>query len=92
MSLKLAHLGVRRETGKEQRLKPPYDEGIAIRIDPAPCAGVRGGTGEASAGACAGQPSSRESVLSLRVPTPFRERKERWTGATARAPGRPGVV
>ena len=40
-----------------------YDEGVAIRIGPAPCAGAREGIGEASAGACAGQPSSRESGL-----------------------------
>ena len=40
-----------------------YDEGVAIHIGPAPCAGAREGIGEASAGACAGQPSSRESGL-----------------------------
>src|ERR1700688_4130534 len=54
---------VRRETGKEERVKVPYDEGVAIHIGPAPCAGVREGTGEASAGVCAGQPSSRDSGL-----------------------------
>jgi hypothetical protein len=36
------------------------DEGVAIRIGPEPCAGVREGTGEASAGECTGQPLSRE--------------------------------
>ena len=54
---------VRRETGKEERVQVPYDEGLAIHIGPAPCAGVREDTGEASAGVCAGQPSSRESGL-----------------------------
>ena len=36
------------------------DEGVAIRIGPEPCAGIREGTGEASAGDCTGQPLSRE--------------------------------
>ena len=44
-------------------MQVPYDEGLAIHIGPAPCAGVREDTGEASAGVCAGQPSSRESGL-----------------------------
>jgi hypothetical protein len=54
---------VRRETGKEQRVQVPYDEGLAIRIGPAPCAVAREGIGEASARVCAGQPLSRESGL-----------------------------
>ena len=54
---------VRRETGKEQVVQVHYDEGVAIRIGPEPCAGNREGVGEASAGVCAGQPSSRESGL-----------------------------
>jgi hypothetical protein len=37
------------------------DEGLAIRIGPEPCAVVREGAGEASAGERAGQPLSRES-------------------------------
>jgi hypothetical protein len=41
----------------------PCDEGVAIRIGPAPCAVAREGIGEASAGVCAGQPLSRESGL-----------------------------
>ena len=36
-----------------------YDEGVAIRIGPEPCAGIREGVGEASAGERAGQPLSR---------------------------------
>jgi hypothetical protein len=43
-----------------------YDEGVANRIGPEPCAG----NGEASVGECIGQPWSRERHLS-RVPTPF---------------------
>jgi hypothetical protein len=54
---------VRRETGKEQVVEVHCDEGVANRIGPAPCAGAREGIGEASAGVCAGQPSSRESGL-----------------------------
>jgi hypothetical protein len=38
-----------------------YDEGVAIRIGPEPCAGVREGVGEASVGECIGQPLSRGS-------------------------------
>ena len=40
-------------------MKVHYDEGLANRIGPEPCAGAREGTGEASAGVCAGQPLSR---------------------------------
>ena len=36
------------------------DEGVAIHIGPEPCAGVREGVGEASAGERAGQPLSRD--------------------------------
>ena len=43
-------------------MKVHCDEGIAIRIDPNPCAGFREGVGEASVGECTGQPLSRESV------------------------------
>ena len=44
-------------------MRVPYDEGIANRIGPEPCAGAREGTGEASVGECIGQPSSRERCL-----------------------------
>ena len=40
-----------------------YDEGIANRIDPKPCAGIREDAGEASAGGRAGQPLSRDRKL-----------------------------
>ena len=37
-----------------------YDEGVANRIGPEPCAGACEGTGEASVGECIGQLRSRE--------------------------------
>ena len=40
-------------------MKVRHDEGIANRIGPEPCAGTREGVGEASAGECLGQSSSR---------------------------------
>ena len=40
-----------------------YDEGIANRIDPKPCAAIREDVGEASAGGRAGQPLSRDRKL-----------------------------
>lgn len=51
-----------------------YDEGLATRIGPEPCAGIREGVGEASAGERAGQPLSRDSLLSW-VPTALTFRK-----------------
>ena len=68
-----------------------YDEGLAIHIGPEPCATSREAGGEASVGDRMGQPLSRES-LQTRVPTPLSQRKATRTGASARAPGRPGVV
>ena len=41
-----------------------HDEGVATRIDPEPCAGAREDNGEASVGACTGQPLSRENWVS----------------------------
>ena len=40
-----------------------HDEGIAIHIGPEPCADLREGVGEASAGEHAGQPLSRERLI-----------------------------
>jgi hypothetical protein len=40
-----------------------HDEGVAIHIDPEPCADAREDIGEASAGACTGQPLSRENWI-----------------------------
>ena len=40
-----------------------YDEEAAIHIGPEPCAGIREGVGEASAGERIGQPLSRENKI-----------------------------
>ena len=40
-----------------------YDEGVANHIGPEPCAGIREGVGEASAGERIGQPLSRERPI-----------------------------
>jgi hypothetical protein len=60
------------------------DEGVASHIGPEPCAGIREGVGEASVGEHAGQPLSRERVLS-RVPTPSTVRKATRAGAQPQA-------
>jgi len=72
-------------------VKVPYDEGLANRIGPEPCAGAREGTGEASVGECIGQPLSRERGTS-RGPTLSHVWKATRMGATARALICPGVV
>jgi hypothetical protein len=69
----------------------PCDEGVAIRIGPESCAVAREGLGEALTGGRIGQPLSRESFL-FWVPTPCKWRKATRSGASSRAPGRPGVV
>jgi hypothetical protein len=69
----------------------PYDEGVAIRIGPESCAVAREDLGEALTGGRIGQPLSRESFL-FWVPTPCKWWKATHPGASARAPGRPGVV
>ena len=46
-------------------MQVPCDEGIANRIGPKPCAGIREDVGEASAGVRAGQPLSRDRKLFL---------------------------
>src|ERR1700744_2686314 len=53
----------RRETDERQRVQVPYDEGIAIRIDPESCAGGREAACEALTGARVGQPLSGERLL-----------------------------
>ena len=42
-----------------------HDEGVAIRIDPEPCAAVRKGDSEASVGECIGQPLSLAKIRIL---------------------------
>ena len=44
-----------------------YDEGVANRIGPEPCVGIREDDGEASVGEHIGQPLSRESMCSAGV-------------------------
>jgi len=68
-----------------------YDEGVASHIGPEPCAGIREDVCEASAGEHAGQPLSRERMMS-RAPTLSTERKATRTGARTRAPFWSGVV
>jgi len=67
------------------------NEGVAIRIGPEPCVGVREGAGEASAGERIGQPLSRESLI-----VPGADVVEITEGdaneGVMRAFGRPGVV
>ncbi len=77
-------------------VKVRHDEGVANRIGPEPCVGVREGVGEASAGERTGQPSSRESYIpdsreirKSRTPTPLIRRKATRREAPARAPGGP---
>ena len=44
-------------------MQVPYGEGVAIHIGPEPCAVVREGVGEASAGERTGQPLNRERPI-----------------------------
>ena len=44
-------------------MQVPYGEGVATHIGPEPCADVRKGAGEASAGECTGQPLNRERPI-----------------------------
>ena len=43
-------------------MQVPHDEGVASRIGPEPCVGIREDGSEASAGEHTGQPLSRESL------------------------------
>ena len=72
-------------------MQVPYDEGVANRIGPESCAVAREGLGEALTGERIGQPLSRERV-SFWVPTPCIRWKATCPDATAKAPGRPGMV
>ena len=44
-------------------MQVPYGEGVATHIGPEPCADVRKGVGEASAGESTGQPLNRERPI-----------------------------
>ncbi len=81
---------MRRETGEEYEVKVLYDEGVANRIGPEPCAVDREVGGEASAGGGAGQPLSRERFIPSAddVPVSEGETDRRECARTVR----PGVV
>jgi hypothetical protein len=66
-------------------------EGLAIHSGPESCAVIREGFGEALTGVRAGQPLSRERLIS-RAPTRFETWKATRRGALLRASPRPDVV
>ena len=68
-----------------------YSEGVANHTVPESCVGPREGDGEALTGVRIGWVLSRENNT-LGTPTLCIERKATWTGASSRAPGRPGAV
>ena len=68
-----------------------YDEGIASRIDPKPCAGICEDAGEASAGERAGQPLSRDRKL-IPGADAVCVAEGNMSSASSQALGRPGVV
>ena len=72
-------------------MKVHYDEGVANHVGPEPCAVLREGSGEASAGERAGRPLSRERT---HIPgaDAVTKRKATRPAASSRAPDRPGVV
>jgi hypothetical protein len=82
---------VRRETGKEQEVQVLYGEDLASHTAPEPCAVFREEQGEASAGARAGWPWSRERVV-FRVPTALPVWKATRATASTQATVRLGVV
>ena len=69
-----------------------HDEGVAIRIDPEPCADVRNRGREASVGERKASNSPTETIRILGADAVRRRRKATWTDASARASGQPGVV
>ena len=70
------------KTGRKERMKEPYTEGVAIHGDPESCVRAREGVGEALTGAGAGWPFSREKKLS-RVPTPLARAEGNTCGAAS---------
>jgi hypothetical protein len=64
-----------------------YDEGVAIHIDPEPCAVACEGDSEASAEEHIGQPLS-PAKIQFRVLTPLRRRKAIQTGALSASASR----
>ena len=72
-------------------MKVRYDEGLANRIGPEPCAGVCEDVGEASVGERIGQPLSRESYIS-RALTALSSPKATWSSTSSQVLARPSVV
>ena len=66
-------------------------EGLANHTVSESCVGAREGVGEALTGVRIGWALSRENTTPG-TPTLCIERKATWTGASSRAPGRPGAV
>ena len=54
---------MRRETGREQRVRVPHDEDMASHNVPESCVSSREARGEALTGVCIGQPLSRDSPV-----------------------------
>jgi hypothetical protein len=79
------------ETGEGRSVQVRHDEGIAIRIDPEPCAVVRKGDSEASVGGRIGQPSSLVKIRILGADA-IAKAEGNMDGRIARASGRPGVA
>jgi len=72
-------------------VKVRRDEGVANRIGPEPCVGIREHGDEVSGGERTGQLWSRES-LKVSGADVVGLMKATWTGALLRAPAQPGVV
>jgi hypothetical protein len=72
-------------------VKVRRDEGVANRIGPEPCGGIREGSVEASAGERIGQPLSRES-LKVSGADVVGLTEGNMDGRLLRAPDQPGVV
>ena len=51
------------KTGRKERMKEPYTEGVAIHGDPESCVHAREGVGEALTGAGAGWLLAKQCVL-----------------------------
>ena len=68
-----------------------HDEGVAIRIDPEPCAVVRKGDSEASVGERIGQPLSLAKIYILGADA-VAKAEGNMDGRVPRASGQPGVV
>jgi transposase len=82
---------VRRETGRRQRVKVPYDEGVANHIDPESCVHGREAMGEALTGARVGQPLSDER-LPIRSADAFQSAESNMTRRGSASVGRLRVV